>query len=87
MDQKAETIARIRAHYASLGIPLDELTDHQIELGVRQLASAAKEAGTGTEAADRAMRDAVEIAKQQKAERQAAADAAAAESGAGPEEG
>lgn len=78
--QKTQTIALIRKHYADLGIPLDELSDQQIELGVRQLASAAKEAGTGTEAANQAMREAVEIVKRQKAEAQAAADAAAAES-------
>lgn len=77
-QQKQATIALIRKHYADLGIPLDELSDKDIELGVRQLAAAAKEAGTGTEAANTAMRQAVEIAKQQKTEQQAAADAAAA---------
>lgn len=77
-QQKAATIALIREHYADLGIPLDELSDTDIELGVRQLAAAAKEAGTGTEAANQAMRQAVEIAKQQKADQQAAADAATA---------
>lgn len=80
-QQKQATIALIRKHYADLGIPLDELSDKDIELGVRQLAAAAKEAGTGTEAANAAMRQAVEIAKQQKTEQQAAADAAAAAEG------
>jgi hypothetical protein len=61
--QKAELIARIRAHYAELGIPLDALSDREVELGVRQLAAAAREAGSGSAEATEAMRQAVEAAK------------------------
>ena len=61
---KQAVIARIRDHYAALGIPLDALSDRDIEHGVRQLASAAREAGTDKEAATEAMRAAVEAAKQ-----------------------
>lgn len=61
---KQAVIARIRDHYANLGIPLDALSDRDIEYGVRQLASAAREAGTNPEAATEAMRAAVEAAKQ-----------------------
>lgn len=64
MTDKTELIARIRAHYAALGIPLDALSDREVELGVRQLAAAAREAGTGSEGATEAMRRAVEAAKQ-----------------------
>lgn len=62
-DARRATIARIREHYARLGISLDELSDHQIELGVRQLAHAAREAGMSGEEATEAMRKAVENAK------------------------
>jgi hypothetical protein len=41
---KQAVISRIRDHYASLGIPLDALSDREIEHGVRQLAAAAREA-------------------------------------------
>jgi hypothetical protein len=65
-DARRATIAKIRAHYANLGIPLDELSDRQIELGVRQLAHAAREAGMTGEEATEAMRKAVESAKESK---------------------
>lgn len=87
-------IAKIREHYAGLGIPLDELSDRQIELGVRQLASATRDAGMTPDEATEAMRQAVasvkadaeaaaELEPQSEAEAQAAADAAEVE---GPEE-
>lgn len=57
-------IARIRDHYAQEGISLDALSDREIEMGVRQLAAAAREAGTGSEEANAAMRAAVEAARQ-----------------------
>lgn len=79
-EARQATIAKIRAHYASLGIPLDELSDRQIELGVRQLAAAARESGmTGEEAAD-AMRRAVENAKK-KEDPDASAEAPKTEAG------
>ena len=56
-------ITRIREHYAGLGIPLDDLSDRQIELGVRQLAAAARESGMSKEEAQEAMRKAVASAK------------------------
>lgn len=62
-EARKETIARIRAHYGGLGIPLDDLSDRQIELGVRQLAAAARESGMSKEEAQDAMRKAVEKAK------------------------
>ena len=62
-DARKATIAKIREHYANLGIPLDELSDRQIELGVRQLAFAAREAGMSGDEATEAMRKAVENAK------------------------
>ena len=64
MADKQVVIRRIREHYAELGIPLDALSDREIEHGVRQLAAAVREAGTGSEAAIDAMRAAVEAAKQ-----------------------
>ena len=67
-DARRATIAKIRAHYAKLGIPLDDLSDRQIELGVRQLAHAAREAGMTGEDATEAMRRAVESAKEKSAE-------------------
>jgi hypothetical protein len=67
---RAETrdavIAKIRAHYASKGIPLDDLSDRQIELGVRQLAVASREAGMSQEQVTEAMRKAVEDAKRKR---------------------
>jgi hypothetical protein len=62
-EARKAAIAKIRAHYANLGIPLDDLSDRQIELGVRQLAHAAREAGMSKEEATDAMRRAVESAK------------------------
>lgn len=61
-DRKA-MITKIREHYAGLGIPLDDLSDRQIELGVRQLAAAARESGMSKDEAQEAMRKAVENAK------------------------
>lgn len=69
MADKSAVIARIREHYGSLGIPLDSLSDREIELGVRQLAEAAREAGTGSEGATEAMRRAAEGAGKERAER------------------
>lgn len=63
ITDKQALIARIRDHYANLGIPLDALSDRDVELGVRQLAAAAREAGTGSAQATEAMRAAVEAAK------------------------
>lgn len=62
-EARKATIAKIRAHYSNLGIPLDDLSDRQIELGVRQLAAAARESGMSKEEATEAMRKAVESAK------------------------
>ena len=67
-DARRATIAKIRAHYAKLGIPLDDLSDRQIELVVRQLAHAAREAGMTGEEATEAMRRAVESAKEKSAQ-------------------
>ena len=63
VEARKAAIAKIREHYASLGIPLDELSDRQIELGVRQLAAAARESGMSKEEAQEAMRKAVANAK------------------------
>jgi hypothetical protein len=63
ITDKQALIARIRDHYARLGIPLDALSDRDVELGVRQLAAAVREAGTGSKEATEAMRAAVEAAK------------------------
>lgn len=63
IEKRAAVVARIREHYASLGIPLDELSDRQIELGVRQLAVAAREAGMSQGDATEAMRKAVDSAR------------------------
>jgi predicted nucleotide-binding protein (sugar kinase/HSP70/actin superfamily) len=65
-ETRRATIAKIREHYAKLGIPLDELSDRQIELGVRQLAHAAREAGMTGEEATEAMRKAVQSAKEKR---------------------
>lgn len=64
MSQKEQVISRIREHYLALGIPLDSLSDREIEQGVRQLAAAARESGTGSKEATEAMRQAVEAARQ-----------------------
>jgi hypothetical protein len=61
---KQAVISRIREHYAALGIPLDALSDREIEHGVRQLAAAARDAGTGSKEATAAMRAAVEAARE-----------------------
>ena len=63
VEARAAMIRRIREHYAGLGIPLDDLSDRQIELGVRQLAAAARESGMSKEEAQEAMRKAVVNAK------------------------
>jgi hypothetical protein len=63
-EAKKAAIQKIREHYASKGIPLDDLSDRQVETGVRQLAFAAREAGMSAEEATEAMRKAVENAKQ-----------------------
>lgn len=83
MSKRAAVIAAIRKHYADLGIPLDALSDTEIEMGVRQLADAMKESGKSKEDVTEAMRKAVEIAERNAAERQAALDAAAAAEGGG----
>jgi hypothetical protein len=63
VEARKELITKIREHYADLGIPLDDLSDRQIELGVRQLAAAARESGMSKEEAQEAMRKAVQNAK------------------------
>ncbi len=63
LEARKELIAKIRAHYSNIGIPLDELSDRQIELGVRQLAAAARESGMSAEEATEKMRQAVANAK------------------------
>lgn len=68
LEKRAAVVAKIREHYSSLGIPLDDLSDRQIELGVRQLAVAAREAGMTNGEATEAMRKAVENAKKPPAE-------------------
>jgi hypothetical protein len=92
MPSNQAVITKIREHYAALGIPLDELSDRQIELGVRQLASATREAGMTPDEATEAMRQAVASVKseapppdlepQSDAEAQAAEDAEAGDDGA-----
>ena len=62
-EAKKAAIVKIREHYAANGIPLDDLSDRQVELGVRQLAFAAREAGMSSDDATEAMRKAVEAAK------------------------
>lgn len=79
MADKQAVINKIREHYGALGIPLDALSDREIELGVRQLADAAREAGTGSKEATKAMRLAAEAAKR---ERSAAETEQAAETSA-----
>lgn len=63
VEARKAMITKIRDHYANLGIPLDDLSDRQIELGVRQLAAAARESGMSKEEAQEAMRKAVTNAK------------------------
>lgn len=63
VEARKAAITKIREHYANLGISLDELSDRQIELGVRQLAAAARESGMSKEEAQEAMRKAVVSAK------------------------
>ena len=60
VEVRKAMITKIREHYAGLGIPLDDLSDRQIELGVRQLAAAARESGMSKDEAQEAMRKAVE---------------------------
>jgi hypothetical protein len=73
MADKEAVIAKIREHYAALGIPLDGLSDRDVEVGVRQLAGAARDMGTSTEDVNAAMRQAVEAVAKAAAEREAAA--------------
>ena len=63
VEARRAMITKIREHYADLGITLDDLSDRQIELGVRQLAAAARESGMSKEEAQEAMRKAVVNAK------------------------
>lgn len=75
VEARKEMINKIREHYLSLGIPLDDLSDRQIELGVRQLAAAARESGMSKEEAQEAMQKAVENAKKPEPEPAAQDDA------------
>ena len=68
VEARKAMITKIREHYAGLGIPLDELSDRQIEIGVRQLAAAARESGMSKEEAQEAMRKAVANAKKSEPE-------------------
>ena len=63
VEARKAAITKIREHYSKLGIPLDDLSDRQIEIGVRQLAAAARESGMSKEEAQEAMRKAVANAK------------------------
>ncbi len=63
IEARMAAIFKIREHYSQLGIPLDDLSDRQIEIGVRQLAAAARESGMTKEEAQEAMRKAVANAK------------------------
>ncbi len=74
-------IVKIREHYAALDIPLDELSDLDVEVGVRQLAAAAKEMGSSSDDVNKAMREAVKAVSDAARERKARAAAAAAEAG------
>jgi len=76
VEARKAMITKIREHYAELGIPLDDLSDRQIELGVRQLAAAARESGMSKDEAQEAMRKAVENAKKPEPEPDGAAAAA-----------
>ncbi len=75
VEVRKAMITKIREHYASLGIPLDDLSDRQIELGVRQLAAAARESGMSKDEAQEAMRKAVENAKKPEPADEKAAEA------------
>jgi hypothetical protein len=75
MADRAAVIAKIREHYAALDIPLDKLSDIDVEMGVRQLAAAARDMGTSTEAINSAMRQAVEAIEKAAAEREAKEEA------------
>ena len=79
-------IAKIREHYAALDIPLDELSDLDVEVGVRQLAAAAKEMGSSSEDINKAMREAVKAVSDAARERKGRAAAAAAEAEEGEAE-
>lgn len=81
MADKDAVIAKIREHYAALDIPLDGLSDLDVEVGVRQLAAAAKEMGSSSEDVNKAMREAVKAVAAAAKEREEAAVAAAAEAG------
>lgn len=74
VEARKEVITKIRTHYANLGIPLDDLSDRQIELGVRQLAAAARESGMSKEEAQEAMRKAVVNAKKTEPAEEAAGE-------------
>ena len=63
VEARKAAIAKIREHYSKVGIPLDDLSDRQIEIRVRQLAAAARESGMSKEEAQEAMRKAVASAK------------------------
>jgi 2-phospho-L-lactate transferase/gluconeogenesis factor (CofD/UPF0052 family) len=75
-DKLEKVIAAIRRHYEAQGISLEHLDDRQIELGVRQLAAAARESGMTSEEATEKMREAVVQLERSKAEKAAAAAAA-----------
>ena len=81
MADRDAVIAKIREHYAALDIPLDGLSDLDVEVGVRQLAAAAKEMGSSSEDVNKAMREAVKAVADAAREREALAAAAAAEAG------
>lgn len=83
-DKLEKVIAAIRRHYEEEGISLEHLDDRQIELGVRQLAAAARESGMTSEEATEKMREAVTQLERSKAERaaKAAETAEAAEASA-----
>ena len=63
VEARKAAITKIREHYSKVGIPLDDLSDRQIEIGVRQLAAAARESGMSKEEAQEAMGKAVASAK------------------------
>ena len=83
MSQKEQVISRIREHDKALGIPLDSLSDREIEHGVRQLAAAARESGTGSKEATEAMRQAAEAAKRERGQAENGAPAEPDEQGEG----
>ncbi len=75
-DKLEKVIAAIRGHYETQGISLEGLDDRQIEMGVRQLAAAAREAGMSSDEATERMRDAVAQLERSQAEKAAARAAA-----------